>query len=260
MVKINEDAFAAVTAAFPDAVQEPKQSAPTTTTPSASRKGVGAGTSVSNVANVDIDRRVLQIGSKKRKQSSLDEADIEEEEHQREEDDDEEEDLGRTAIAKSSNNLRDATSVENALTKKKKTKKKKKNKKKKMEQEAAAQTDEAKTEAKTTIEQSAGAPAKDVICGVDSSNDEQKIKSEQNDSSGNKKKRTKRRSRQKNIRKDNRVKKPDYLNPDSKDYKGRPLTAETRRRLKMPESHRVQKLKSFWLNEERKTQDKEDAP
>ena len=44
------------------------------------------------------------------------------------------------------------------------------------------------------------------------------------------------RSRQKNIYKDKREKKPDHLVVGNKDYKGRPLTAETRAKLNLPAS------------------------
>ena len=50
-----------------------------------------------------------------------------------------------------------------------------------------------------------------------------------------KQKRRKVRSKQKNIRKDNRKTKPDHLIVGQKKYQGRPLTAETRARLHLPE-------------------------
>lgn len=54
------------------------------------------------------------------------------------------------------------------------------------------------------------------------------------DAAGKTKKRRKIRSRQKNIRKDNREVKPDHLIVGQKHYQGRPLTSETRSKLNLP--------------------------
>jgi len=55
-----------------------------------------------------------------------------------------------------------------------------------------------------------------------------------NEAFNNHKKRKKTRSKQRNIRRDNRVNKPDHLKYGSKDYKGRILTEETKAKLNIP--------------------------
>eukprot|EP00977_Amphora_coffeiformis_P027636 scaffold34628_cov166-Amphora_coffeaeformis.AAC.4 len=134
MVKLNEDAFAAVNAAFPDAAKKASQTTATgshnATTTGGTRKGVGASavdSSASTGTSDLIHKRVLQIGSKKRKTLSQ-----EEEEDQQgvernfddkkkpsstnidhdTDDDDDEEDLGRTAIDKESKRVANTPSLE----------------------------------------------------------------------------------------------------------------------------------------------------
>ena len=266
MVKLNEDAFAAVNAAFPDANKTATQATASNNnrnvaTTGGSRKGVGASAVESNVSagtSDIINKRVLQIGSKKRKMLAQEEDD-EEDQHSVErsfddkkkpsftminhasDDEDDEEDLGRTSIDKESRRSINPPSVEQHSLPEAGKKKKKKLGKKEREAEKKESFEEVVT-SDTTPEKPV---KKEILCGTNEVEDEmQKTK---------KRKRPKVRSKQKNIRKDTRVNKPAHLIPGNGDYRGRPITAETRKRLNMAESRRETKLKAYWSNQNNKS-------
>jgi hypothetical protein len=273
MVTINEDAFAAVNAAFPDAlITEPSSSERTVEmmggTSSFSRKRQGVGVQKSpRGEKADIEKMVLQIGRKKRKQLAEDEDDFDglviDKDSQVEEDvEDEEDDLGRTSIVAGTKKSPVLPSIEETIPRKKR---KKKNKKRKGGQNETsisndnsrdkdhsngkpAETEPQKPSGSETANETAGTGNQEILCGADAIIEDPQNQLEQGEAK-NLRKRKKKRSRQKNIRKDNRLQKPEHLNPISKDYKGRPLTAETRRRLNMSESRNVQKLKAYWSKE-----------
>lgn len=271
MVKLNEDAFAAVNAAFPDvAARETKARAASSTTSTASkRKGVGASlTSPSQVGESDLHKRVLQIGRKKRKKQAEEDEEEDFDEHSRnrraphagsktdrhkhhldddEEEEDDEEDVGRTAINGESKRVATASSVTENLPNSS-GKQKKKKKLGKRERQTQKDTNEETVDEKDNDT----VPTKqDVLCGSKGNDGTQHPDGEGDDSKNSKKrKRRKVRSRQKNIRKDNRATKPTHLVPGSADYRGRPLTAETRKRLNISESRRSAKLKSYWESQE----------
>ena len=258
MVKLNEDAFAAVNAAFPEAAAKEASTKPTTNKPAvtgAKRKGVGASAAESSTFGTSdiIHKRVLQIGSKKRKKLGEDDEEEGEESYQGgvgrkfddrkrpptnidqdSDEDGDEEDLGRTAINKEAKRVAAPPSLDQLLPEPGKNKKKKKLGKKEREAEKGSKDQE--------VAKSASKPAKkDVLCGTVDPKDETK--------DTKKRKRPKVRSRQKNIRKDNRSNKPSHLIPGNGDYRGRPLTAETRKKLNMSESRRETKLKAYWSNQ-----------
>ena len=266
MVKLNEDAFAAVNAAFPDVSKEKKTTAiTTTTTAAAKRKGVGATVASSDldkVGEADIHKRILNVGNKRRKKLEEEEEDEdvgtfrsgnkfegrkpdrrEVVENRSDDDGDEEEDVGRTAISGSSAAFK--SSVPDILPDP--TQKKKKKKLGKKERQAQKETEK---EPVNTLKKDT---TKEVLCGQDESGAgaSTTVDGDAEGSKNKKRKRPKVRSRQKNIRKDNRVTKPSHLIPGSTDYKGRPLTAETRRKLNLPESRRESKLKSYWSGQEK---------
>ena len=270
MVKLNEDAFAAVNAAFPDvAAKDTKARAASSTTSTAlKRKGVGASlTSPSQVEGSDLHKRVLQIGSKKQKKQAEEDEEEDFDEHSRsrrahagsktdrhkhqldeEEEEEDEEDVGRTAINGDSKRVATASSITENLPDSSGKKKKKKKLGKRERQAQKDSNDETVDEKNNDT-----APTKqDVLCGVKGKDGTQHPDGEGDDSKKNqKRKRRKVRSRQKNIRKDNRATKPTHLVPGSADYRGRPLTAETRKRLNISESRRSAKLKSYWEGQEK---------
>ena len=265
MVKLNEDAFAAVNDAFPDAAKNAFQKSASgnpnnAATTDGARKGVGASAVESSASGADtsdvIHKRLLKIGSKKRKTL------VQEEEERKEDqqgaqknfddrkkpcstnmdldsdDDDDEEDLGRTAIDKGSKSVSTPPSLEQQNVPESGKRKKKKLGKKEREAEKSVSTEP------VVADDSAEKPArKEILCGADAIEDQAK--------NTKKRKRPKLRSKQKNIRKDTRVNKPAHLVPGNGDYRGRPLTAETRKRLNMAESRRETKLKAYWSNQNR---------
>lgn len=270
MVKLNQDAFAAVNAAYPNVEEEVdnNKGSPTakmsTSSVAAQRQGVGAPSRNSGRGGLDMHRRVLQVGSKKQKQQAeeemeedfgiatdshrapatkLDRIDMRNAHDHDDDDDDAEEDVGRTAIdggskrAATANRCFEEEQLPDSAGQKKK--KKKLGKRERQEQKATIGND------------GTGVPAeaKDVLAGVSRTGGI-------DDGDGNKDKKRKRRkvrSRQKNIRKDNRETKPTHLVPGNADYRGRPLTAETRRKLNMSESRRTAKLKSYWQSHQAKS-------
>ena len=81
------------------------------------------------------------------------------------------------------------------------------------------------------------------------------------DNTKKKRRKSKVRSRQKNIRKDNRKahQKPDYLKLGRPNYSGLPLTAETRRHLKLPEKLTQNRFEKHFVLTAKKCASKPDA-
>jgi hypothetical protein len=148
--------------------------------------------------------------------------------------------LGRTAINQSSSSTarravarkEDATSV---VEKRKKGKKERAALEKSKEESGARGVVEFVAKASTTT--------------IDDSDDDQRHAG----GSKKRKRRKKIRSRQKNIYKDTRDTKPDYLLPGNKNYQGRPLTEETRSKLHT--GHPAKSTNETWKSNWREQQD-----
>jgi len=218
------------------------------------RLGVGAGTTPSDHQHdarknarglaVHDRQRILQVGSKRRRRGDNDDDDASGSDHEVEE---EEEEGRTTAIDKKSNaeddsNTKGSASIsrrlvsasvlakEQAIDQLKQQKKKKLGKKERQRLAKESETKKLEEEVihDTGANSAEGAQYEKGISttGVDTTN---------NSSKGNKHKRRKKvRSRQKNIYKDQRDVKPAHLVPGHRNYRGRPLTAETRAKLHMP--------------------------
>jgi hypothetical protein len=194
------------------------------------RLGLGATTSKASEALPDIHKRILQVGKKRGRQQDNDE----DESPVSEAEDDEEEEAGRTAIHQDAASRTPkgpaailAKELATAGPKKKKGKKQRALEKEEKEREKDNQGEE------STPKEGDGKVEKEE---ADETIHEQSTK----------RKRRKVRSRQKNIYKDRREKIPDHLLAASKDFKGRPLTAETRAKLNLPASKSAQGKEETW--------------
>ena len=253
MAPINDGAFAAVDAFF--GVDSSKAVSVTATasnervseTVRGRRLGVGAtklgsaiithdsSKTVNHVGNSK--KRILQVGSKKRSRK-VGYGDEEEEDDGDSSsgtaDSDSEEDEGRTAIdsggPKTNKNKSDLsktnTVVASSSTEMIGKPQQKKNLGKKERQRLA----------KDQLEKESSVPVETTTTNSAASNDNTtKERQDGADTNTQKLKRRKKvRSRQKNIRKDNRDVKPEHLVPGSRNYKGLPLTPETRAKLNLP--------------------------
>jgi hypothetical protein len=202
------------------------------------RGGVGASTESSSkqLSSGLLSKKVLTVGRKRNREND----DVDEEAYEGTGLDDhgidggdDEVDGGRTSIVKkktvASKKADPAPAGNNKI--KKKLGKKERQRQKEMEDTAAMDVFEPAPEGK---DRSAGDDGKT----KDASGNETAVAHPSNGESGTKpkKKRKKVRSRQKNIRKDNRSsdKKPAHLIPGSRNYQGRPMTQETRDKLNLP--------------------------
>jgi hypothetical protein len=217
-IEVNKSAFAAVDALFgSEERSETKKQQQKPVIETSQRLGVGAKATSKNPDPVS--STILQVGRKRQREN---EGHVEEsllESVAR--DDSDEEDLGRTAI--DSNNKVVATS--SAVIVDSSTKKRKKGKKEralsKANGEQGVKSDSAQPDNNLSQENSL----------KQNEDAEQELKG---GTASTKRKRRKIRSKQKNIYKDQREKKPEHLIVGSKNYKGRPLTAETRAKLNLP--------------------------
>ena len=166
-----------------------------------------------------MNKRILQVGKKRPRDASEDE---EEKSLVSEDGEDVDDDLGRTAMAGlSSTSVPKSAALlakESVDMRIKKQKKRKKGKKERALEKA--------TTKEIAIDQPrpVGKQEATVTEGRSDDNDQPRPQ---------KRKRRKVRSRQKNIYKDKREKKPDYLVPGKRNYQGRPLTTETRIKLNL---------------------------
>ena len=256
MAEFDDSAFDAVDSFLraPKDQENEEEEAPSKTvsekTPPASNRRLGVGAVKTPVetseTNVVISRRILQVGKKPK----LD--DDQEEEDQplisiEEDDDGEEEEVGRTAIEKQTTStlMPSAAVLARAAGVGPKTRKKRKKGKKERQKQKAEEdkSDDLNGEDKhQTITSKQGS--------TDSADDNEFKSATQ---MIKKRKRPKIRSRQKNIYKDHRDKKPDYLIPGKRNYQGRPLTPATRIKLNLPPSKtslkQTEHLDSHWDEE-----------
>lgn len=187
----------------------------------------------------DIGRKILSVGKSKRGRArDEDDDDGATGDHDDRNDDDEaDEEEGRTSAVKSRAPKRtfDAAAAVMSEQPAKKKKKKKAGKKERAAAAAAAAADVETGAEDTGIE---GAQE-------DNGNEDVDIDNAANTQSKTKRKRKKVRSRQKNIRKDNRPArdKPSHLVLGTGNYGGRALTPETRKAMNLPESRTKQRAK-----------------
>ena len=189
------------------------------------RLGVGTKpTSNQDTTELNLGKRILQVGLKRSLQQQADEADANDSDL----DASQEDDVGRTSYAEPKKRQRNflVASKEPPASKKQETKKQKKNEKK---------APSAKDNDVSASEHTFDNPLDDALGlvidrkGIDP--EPERVEGVADQSAKNKRKRRKVRSKQKNIYKDKREHKPEHLIPGSKNYKGKPMTAETRKKL-----------------------------
>ena len=207
------------------------------------RLGVGAGQEINARTKLEADittkNKIMSIGKKKRNLSP-DNEDDENDDVEDSEQEEEEEEEGRTSVVKDKKSVSNksilSTNAEVDEGKKAKKKKKKKSKKERQREQEALnakpQEEEVDNESGGSKKDEKDLQVKELV--QDKSNDRIPKENEFKTS----KKRRKIRSKQKNVRKDNRANnaKPDHLKIGSASYQGRPLTRETRDFLSLPES------------------------
>mmetsp|Transcript_2917 Transcript_2917/g.8301 ORF Transcript_2917/g.8301 Transcript_2917/m.8301 type:complete len:291 (-) Transcript_2917:46-918(-) len=181
------------------------------------RQGVGSVVPVKE-APTDLTKKLLKVGRKRgrteEEDDDGDDKDAGKEVH------DEDEEAGRTSIVSRETAPRAEVEVETKLKKKPG----KKERKKRQEEEQASEV--VKEDQKGNDSQ-VGEDTKEIMIADDEPSPTGEIVPKKH-------KRRKIRSKQKNIRKDNRETKPDHLVVGRKRYQGRPLTAETRAKLNLP--------------------------
>jgi hypothetical protein len=234
MAAFDSGGFSAVAAFFGEEGKksevEPKDLAQSKQDTKARKSRLGLGASVapksSNEAGGDWSnnenaRKILNVGKRKRNNDNLEDEDLEGDEQKIVSDDDEEE--GRTSAGKEKTSVNQS---ENSVSIGQK--KKKKGKKERMAAAAAAA-------AQTVMKEDNDQSKSEEIAGNGDQESEAAKK--------NKRKKPKIRSRQKNIRKDNRrgMDKPDHLIVGRPKYAGRPMTPETRAKLNLPPSRTSRK-------------------
>lgn len=248
MAQLEQSGFSAVDEFFGvdnDTLAKESTHEPSATvlTNSTGRKRLGVGASSTNKEETNLSigskwqKQIFQVGKKRHRQDN-EEDDVDEETDVRNDDhtineEDDDEDVGRTAISSEKKTIGQSIPLITEAPKKKKKKGKKERMKERGEEIPSQDTEENNSTQKEVVD----------------------IHDPNDDTEGNKKKRKRRkvRSRQKNIRKDNREHKPEHLIVGSKDYQGRPLTAETRKRLNLPVSNareKFQKMANKWSNSE----------
>eukprot|EP00978_Attheya_sp_CCMP212_P002953 scaffold6061_cov51-Attheya_sp.AAC.1 len=233
MAEFDSGGFSAVAAFFGEegkkSEAEPKDLAQSKQDTKARKSRLGLGASAapkpSNEAGGDWSnnenaRKILNVGKRKRNNDNLEDEDLESDEQKVVSDDDEEE--GRTSAGKEKTPVNQS---ENAVSIGQK--KKKKGKKERMAAAAAA--------AQTVMNEDNNQSKSEEISGDGDQ--------ESGAAKKNKRKKPKIRSRQKNIRKDNRrgMDKPDHLILGRPSYAGRPMTPETRAKLNLPPSRTSRK-------------------
>lgn len=181
--------------------------------PKGNRRGVGSKQSFASKGRDDLTNKLLKIGRKRRR--GEDDEETNENETMVDEDEDE---AGRTAIA-TQTQRKISLELDTSIVEKPKKKLGKKERKRLQHQDIATDV------SPSAVEDEEKARKTHEIQVVDE-NDQ-----EASGASQKKHKRRKVRSKQKNIRKDNREKKPDHLVVGRRNYQGRPLTAETREKL-----------------------------
>lgn len=188
----------------------------------------------------DIGRKILSVGKSKRGRTHDDDDDNDAtgDHDDRNDDDEADEEEGRTSAVKSRAPKRTFDAAA-AVMSEQPAKKKKKKKAGKKERAAAAAAADAETGAEGQDKETGNEGAEE-----DNGN-EQDVDNDDAANTQSKRKRKKVRSRQKNIRKDNRPArdKPSHLVLGTGNYGGRALTPETRKAMNLPESRTKQRAK-----------------
>lgn len=212
-VQFDKSGFAAVDALFGgEEPSEVKREQPVIE--SSQRLGVGAKAVPKN--RDAVTNKILQIGRKRLREN---ESHIEETALETEiQDENDEDELGRTAI---DSGTKIATTSPAEIVSREATKKKGKKGKKERAQGKQSTNEEGGNQHTSANTESFQAEA-----SADTDKEQK--------ASSSKRKRRKVRSKQKNIYKDQREKKPEHLIVGNKNYQGRPLTAETRAKLNLP--------------------------
>ena len=268
MAEFNASAFSAVESFFVIDKQGASNVA-ATTIESANKirhgnvRRLGVGAAAKPIKPSVAPTNLMKIGNKKRNHGD-DDAEMIPDIY----DEDNEEDVGRTGIVSDLPEHNDPADVISSSTRKRKKAKKKSGKKERQQlmrdKELAIQTSSSEVEPVTP------SGTQNASVGDTVTRDNQHVQ----DSTGNKKesvkskgslsqekqtrKRRKVRSRQKNIYKDNRPpdQKPDHLVPGGYEYKGRPITAETRAKLNKKQgitdgnkSSTMESMSSNWVDD-----------
>jgi hypothetical protein len=226
MAEFDTGGFSAVNDFFEDGSAEgsSKQVSkkPTSQQPPKSKRRGGVGSlAAPKTGHLGLAKQILNVGKKRSRGDDNDDDEVEGQDPVQV-DPDEEEDAGRTGIAPKEKKRAAPIGVveddsHNLQSEKRKLGKKERQRLK--EEQAKAAELEAVADTEDTNEETL------VDEADESSTNKQKKKS----------KRRKVRSRQKNIYKDKREEKPSYLVPGRSYYEGRPMTAETRSKLNLPE-------------------------
>eukprot|EP00539_Tryblionella_compressa_P004348 CAMPEP_0178751524 /NCGR_PEP_ID=MMETSP0744-20121128/10572_1 /TAXON_ID=913974 /ORGANISM="Nitzschia punctata, Strain CCMP561" /LENGTH=368 /DNA_ID=CAMNT_0020405175 /DNA_START=201 /DNA_END=1308 /DNA_ORIENTATION=- len=203
------------------------------------RRGVGNTVLVHSKASSLLTQRFLKLGKNRSRDHHDDDDDASNvAEKDNEDDDDDEFDIGRTAIAESRKKQvnKDSNPKQQHQQDTEATKKMKRKLGKRERQSQASKTthSDEKAPSEPTHNQSLAAGGGDATdsCPVEPTD----VDATTSKKSSQPRKRRKVRSRQKNIRKDNRAvnEKPAYLIPGTPNYQGRPLTQATREKLSLP--------------------------
>jgi hypothetical protein len=203
------------------------------------RGGVGAIKQSSSQSNTNLTNQVLKVGKKRNRDNQQGDVDDDDDDGEGDNDSTEDDDdlnIGRTAIAKGSSQKKianESDSYQQSTSSKKKNKRKPGKKERQLQQQQEHQEQEEQTIESTGPE---GAPEK-LFDHTAVTKDQQKSGTAETNTN-TRRKRRKVRSKQKNIRKDNRSisEKPSYLIPGNPGYKGRPITQATKEKLGLESS------------------------
>jgi hypothetical protein len=188
------------------------------------RLGVGASVQKKEPAGfaAAATSKFLQVDKKKRNRA-------EEDENVNQDDDDDEDELGRTSIVSDPKSREEGSEAIAADSTAKKNKKGRKERQK----EKLEETDIAEAAEGSAFSEDTHSPKGNVDAILETRPKESTNKEPRGADNNHRKKRRKVRSKQKNIYKDNRSleEKPDHLIPGGYEYRGRPITPETRSKL-----------------------------
>ena len=219
MAEFDNAGFSALDSFFGDSATEAaetsKQTVPKPQQAKIKRRGVGSAMPKRSEKQ-NLAEMVLKVGKKRSYRDGDDEEDELSTQEQQHDDDDDEDSGGRTGIAPK----KAVANTRNELQRNEKSGKHKMGKKERQ------QLKEANKKLESALDKGEEIPVEEIP----------QLSKEDERSPRKKHKRRKIRSRQKNIRKDNRSneEKPKYLVPGKSIYRGRPMTKETREKLNLP--------------------------
>lgn len=215
------------------------------------RSGIGSRTRPSGTSHspsAEFSKRLLKVGSKRSRHQRDDDDDDDHDckydnrDADDDDDDDDEEDAGRTGISSKELIIKPKQEEERHPSKKKKIGKKERQRLKK-EAEMRNETTISSVDGMGESDHDDQNTAENAVAGASSTSSSTATKNKR------KPKRRKVRSRQKNIRKDNRAlgDKPEHLRVGASNYQGRPLTDETRTKLNIAPSKTKTTGQSFFV-------------